>query len=124
MKRKAYINNKPFQKQKPTNPILKQQEIERKIKNRMFEARDAGVEYGRISSILIMMHILIKDTNIKTDEVQDAINKMMRMMDKSEELKTIPEIISYMRTNGYHLTDETIVELYPAIEGYLDPEEP
>lgn len=126
MKTKRYVNNKPFQKPKKNNPMVKQQEIEKKIKERMFKARDAGVEYGSIATTLLFVHILYGDNILNKDEIKHAIKKLMTVSNfGSGELKTIPDIIKYMKEEfNYSISEDTLIDLYPAIEGYLEPEKP
>ena len=115
-----------FINQKKSNPILKQQEIEKKIKMRMFEARDAGVQYGTIATTLLFVHILYEDSRLEKDEIKDVINKLMNVSDfTSKELRTIPSIIKYMKEkHDYIISNQILIEMYPGIEGYLDPNEP
>lgn len=111
-----------FNKPKKANPILKQQEIEKKIKLRMYEARDAGVQYGSIAATLLLVHILYENSRLEKEEIKFVINELMKVSDfTSGELRTIPDIIKYMKEkHNYIIHEQILVEMYPAIEGYLD----
>lgn len=111
-----------FNKPKKTNPILKQQEIEKKIKLRMYEARDAGVQYGSIATTLLLVHILYENSRLEKEEIKFVIDELMKVSDfTSGELRTIPDIIKYMKEkHNYIISEQILVEMYPAIEGYLD----
>ena len=110
-------------KSKKFNPMIKQQETERKIKKYMDEAKNAGIKYGSIVNNLILVHVLYHKSTLDTEQIKHIITEMMKVADKIPDSITISEVIDNINNQGFGISEDTLTDIYPGVAAYLPSED-
>ena len=114
-----------YQKPKQLNPQQRQEQTKLLIKKHLDDARHSGVEYGVVTTMIILAHILYDKTKLADDEIKEIIHLMGNASESiSGEYMTIQDVITVLKEEeDFSISEEKLLEFYPEFEGYLIPKD-
>ena len=117
--------NGTYQKPKPLNPQQRQEQTKLMIKKHLDDARHSGLEYGVVTTMIILAHILYDKTKLKDEEIKEIIHLMGNASESiSGEYMTIQDVITVLKEeDDFSISEEKLLEFYPEFEGYFSPKD-
>lgn len=115
--------NGTYHKPKPLNPQQRQEQTKIMIKKYLDDARHSGLEYGVVTTMIILAHVLYDKTKLTDDEIKNIIHLMGNASESiSGEYMTIQDVIKVLKEEeDFSISEEKLLEFYPEFEGYLTP---
>ena len=110
-----------YQKPKTLNPQQRQEQTKQMIKKYMDDARHSGLEYGIVTTMIILAHVLYDKTKLKDEEIKEIIHLMGNASESiSGEYMTIQDVIKVLKEEeDFTISEEKLIEFYPEFEGYF-----
>lgn len=115
--------NGTYQKPKQLNPQQQQEQTKKIIKQYMDNARQSGLEYGTLTTMIILAHVLYDKTDLTDEQIKKIIHDMANASESiSGEYMTIQDVIKVLKEeNNFSISEDKLIEFYPELEGFLNP---
>lgn len=114
-----------YQKPKRNNPALNKAILEKRIQTAMNTAKKAGIEYAGIAYNIISVMVLYDKLGLSDEQIESYMKYVSELSESiTQEYVDIPDMIKAIKEeHGIAINDDILLKYYPALEGYLKPEE-